>query len=358
MTLHQDLTSIHLGAYVASSDPGAVGADKLWVDTSSGPPYALKKRNGADSGWEDVGASGGGSGDVAFSALQASQLVNEFKGWQPIVPDNSDLDALKLWWRKIGTPTVAPTVVDVAGAGLTATYKRAIKVQAAAANDGMKQTWTYANEPRLKSGRKLSVLLAIWSVSSVSVTAKLVNSDASHTDASAVTAAAWTIVEVPNHTLAGSSCNLEITAGAAGTFYVVPLGANVGARAFALPDRPLRFVDKDGGTTVVSAVDPGSSWQTADCASATGPLAARVVGIAEYQNTSAAGNQLKLRRKGASVGNVVAATLMSNQDTSHFVYQRVEQWTDDAQCFEYIGSGFAGDSETVNFSATGYWEWA
>ena len=36
---HAQATSIHKGAYVSASDPGTVGAYKLWVDTSSGPPY-------------------------------------------------------------------------------------------------------------------------------------------------------------------------------------------------------------------------------------------------------------------------------------------------------------------------------
>ena len=60
MVKHADVTSIHLGSYVSASDPGAVGANKLWVDTSSGPPYQLKRRNAADDGWENVGAAATG----------------------------------------------------------------------------------------------------------------------------------------------------------------------------------------------------------------------------------------------------------------------------------------------------------
>ena len=51
---HKDATSIHLGAYVASSDPGAVGVGKLWVDTSVGPPFKLKVRNAANTAWQAV----------------------------------------------------------------------------------------------------------------------------------------------------------------------------------------------------------------------------------------------------------------------------------------------------------------
>lgn len=56
---HSALTAatgaIHPAAYVASADPGSVGAHKFWVDTTSGPPYQLKKRNAANTAWEAVG---------------------------------------------------------------------------------------------------------------------------------------------------------------------------------------------------------------------------------------------------------------------------------------------------------------
>src|SRR5689334_3748933 len=53
---HKDLTgddAIHPAAYVQSSDPGAVGAKKLWIDTTSG--YVVKKRKDDDSGWDTLG---------------------------------------------------------------------------------------------------------------------------------------------------------------------------------------------------------------------------------------------------------------------------------------------------------------
>lgn len=65
MTRHQDLTgagAIHQFSYKQSSDPGAVGAKKGWIDTTTGPPYALKVRNDADTAWETVGSTGGSSG--------------------------------------------------------------------------------------------------------------------------------------------------------------------------------------------------------------------------------------------------------------------------------------------------------
>lgn len=48
------------------SDPGAVGADKFWLDTSGGTgTWALKIRNATNDGWETI-AGGGGSGSTKF----------------------------------------------------------------------------------------------------------------------------------------------------------------------------------------------------------------------------------------------------------------------------------------------------
>jgi len=54
---HVDLTAeeVHVPGYVQASDPGAVGAGKLWIDTSGGTgKWGLKIRNLADDGWELV----------------------------------------------------------------------------------------------------------------------------------------------------------------------------------------------------------------------------------------------------------------------------------------------------------------
>lgn len=57
-TDHNNLTgaiAIHPAAYVQTSDPGAVGAYKFWVDTSTAAPYQLKQRNAANSAWVNIG---------------------------------------------------------------------------------------------------------------------------------------------------------------------------------------------------------------------------------------------------------------------------------------------------------------
>lgn len=51
-TLHSQSQSIHKGAYIQTADPGAVGANILWIDITSG--YILKKRNAGNAGWDVI----------------------------------------------------------------------------------------------------------------------------------------------------------------------------------------------------------------------------------------------------------------------------------------------------------------
>ena len=66
---HKDITgddAVHPSAFVDSADPGAVGADKHWIDTTGGTgAWVHKVRNGADSGWETL-AGGGGGGSFSY----------------------------------------------------------------------------------------------------------------------------------------------------------------------------------------------------------------------------------------------------------------------------------------------------
>ena len=58
MTLHKEYTGaeLHIPGPTAASDPGALGAGKMWIDSTDGTGlWLMKIRNVADDGWEEVG---------------------------------------------------------------------------------------------------------------------------------------------------------------------------------------------------------------------------------------------------------------------------------------------------------------
>ncbi len=83
--LHKDIPvgadSSHPPGYVQSGDPGAVGAYKVWVDTSGGTgAWAIKVRNAADSGWETVRGGGGSALPIDAAATAAVGSGDLFAG--------------------------------------------------------------------------------------------------------------------------------------------------------------------------------------------------------------------------------------------------------------------------------------
>lgn len=73
-TIHETLTGdlLHVPGYVSDSDPGAVGAGKLWIDINGGAgAYRAKVRNEADDGWEEIGVFPGPLviGDLAGNGI-------------------------------------------------------------------------------------------------------------------------------------------------------------------------------------------------------------------------------------------------------------------------------------------------
>jgi hypothetical protein len=330
--------------------------------------YYLKANSAQATGleWAAVSSTGGAPTDYPYLGfgtnstlsaevdVQSLSQVNEVMGWPPYVPDGTDLHAGNLWFRSVGTPTTAPTVVHVAGeSGLTETYERAIKVVTDAAGEGFETLpWTYADQPRVKAGKHLSALVAIWAVGGVSVTAKLVNSDASETVAAAVSAAAWTLVEIPNHLLAGTTCKLQFTTDGAGTFYVAALSANLGPRGLMLGPRPTRWVSI-GYARVVNGVDTQETYVDVDAAASTSPLAFRVEFGAQYRSTAHHG--LIVRRNGFVGTDVyITSTLVANGYQA--AYGQVH--LDDGQTFEIKGNEAPANQEFVYIDLRGYEEYA
>ena len=298
-----------------------------------------------------------GAGDMTYAALLACQLQNEIKGWPPVV-NTGNLDALNLWFDKVGTPTTAPSVVALSGEGITENYGLALKVVASAENQGLSQRFTYANEPRIKAGRRLSTLWAIWCVGGVGVTLSIVNSSTEVTAAVKVTSASWTIVEVPNHLLAGTYCDIKLVTDGAGTFYAAPLGANIGARGFPLRARGLRYVDAQA-VDVLSADPGGADWADLDLTASASALAVSANLSVLYRNTTTIDRKICFRRNGSAAAEDRSTTVISNPATSssETTINVLQMPLDDGQVFEWKSDALATNAELLIISVFGYWEW-
>src|SRR5581483_1636059 len=112
----------------------------------------------ADRGAAGMGGIGGSS--------SGNTPTNEFY-WPPPVrsADTLDLDANKQWWRKVNTPTGGVIYTTATAESIATTYgDNILKCVAAASGDGLKSTWTYANERRVKSGRYMAFYVAVYLV--------------------------------------------------------------------------------------------------------------------------------------------------------------------------------------------------
>jgi len=72
MSVHSAFSGdeLHIPGYVQSDDPGAVGAGKLWVDTTGGTgAWVVKVRNAGDTAWEAITVAS--MGDMLKSAYDS-----------------------------------------------------------------------------------------------------------------------------------------------------------------------------------------------------------------------------------------------------------------------------------------------
>lgn len=174
-----------------------------------------------------------------------ASLQNEFKGWPCLVQIGAGLDLVTnaQWFADEGTPTTKATAVSSSGeAGLDAKFLEVIKCITDAADEGWSQRYTYADEPRIKSGSHISALLWVGTTGGgTGITVKLRNSGGSSTTGSVVaTDGDFSLVLVEDHTCSGTYVELVATKDASGTFYA---GGRptvmVGADAIELPPRRL-----------------------------------------------------------------------------------------------------------------------
>lgn len=287
-----------------------------------------------DYAYLGFGTSAGLSAEVNILAMQ---LTNEIKGWPTLVGNAIDLDAQAQWWRKLGTPTTAPTSVAVSGeSGITVTYRDALKVVADAADEGFYQRWTYADEPRVKAGRKLSAIAAVWvGTAGTAVTMKLVTSEATEVSATA-TAQAWTVVTCESLTLDGTYVDLQFTADAADTFYVVPLGVNIGEKAVPLKPRGTVFRQTTAALLVnLDGFSNYNNWADVDLTASTSALAceAQFQGVIRETGTSRAWT-INIRRNGSAESDENTTALVMHYGPNRVVGHRV-CLLDDGQIAEY-----------------------
>jgi len=74
--IHKNLTgadAVHPAAFVQSSDPGTVGANLLWIDTSGSPP-TLKVRNTGNTAWVLFAAGAAGATGATGAAGPAGPI--------------------------------------------------------------------------------------------------------------------------------------------------------------------------------------------------------------------------------------------------------------------------------------------
>ena len=78
--------NVHVPGYVQGSDPGGVGAGKLWTDTSGGTGFwVTKMRNIANTDWEPIGISGySGSGQSGYSGYSGNSGFLGLSGYSGI----------------------------------------------------------------------------------------------------------------------------------------------------------------------------------------------------------------------------------------------------------------------------------
>lgn len=323
---------------------------------------------GAQAGQLDHGAALTGLSDddhpqyALWAAIQASQLVNEVMNFPSIEVAN---DTQPDWWTEADANATL-TEVDVAGEGITETYARAHKLVVASANSYHYQRYTYADQQRIKSGRKLSAIFAVWSVGSVSARIRLITSAATTIVSSTTTTAGWTVLTAENITLDGTyvdiRCEVDV-----GTAYFVPLGINIGARAVPLPPRPQVF--KALETTVMvkdlTGIGDEVTWTDVDCTASTSALAISVVIMCRMFESDAGDDFiLAVRRNGSAEAfgastNGVLRVIGGTGANVLTAYNTFEFPVDSGQIFEYYLDRNAGTGTLAAgaISVRAYREW-
>lgn len=219
------------------------------------------------------GADGESAPPPPVSGL-LEDVVNEIRNYPSLEQAN---DVQPLWWLE-DHANATLTEVDLAGEGITEKYERALKLVVATAGPHYGyQLFTYADEPRLKSGKTYSVAVDVWAVGAIAARIRLRSSVGSLGVSADTTAAAWTRLEVEGIAINGTTIAVELEC-AVGTAYFVPLGLVEGVEAPTTQLRPRSLVYRNAIVSFDTAVESlaGSTTKAVadvDLTAVTSPLA-------------------------------------------------------------------------------------
>jgi hypothetical protein len=327
---------IAIGAANNSGDVLAVGANGKRIVADSAETLGMK--------WD-------------YDALYVGQtgfLVNEIMNFPSLEKAN---DTKPEWWETADTLIE----VDIAGEGITETFERALKFTNSDPGEYSYQMYTYADQQRIKAGRKLSAIVAVWSVGAVEAKISLVSSVGVLGTSTGTTTAGWTILKVEDVTLDGTWVILRFEV-ANGTAYFVPLGVNIGSKALALPPRGLRYQAIDS-TLVLDLAGHGddAAWTDEDVTAETSNLAV-IAKLRFIFRISAASTEFAfdIRRNGSSKALAIYEALgFCRGDSNKEMRITYDAILDDGQVFEYIldRTTGAGTVSIGNLFVDGYYEW-
>ncbi len=228
---------------------------------------------------------------------------------------------------------------------------RALKVVTTATAAYAAQRLTYADQPRVKSGRKAFMQYAVWSVSAVPARIRLQSSVGSLAVSGDTTAAAWTVLTLPQVTLNGTYTEIRMEVDN-GTAYFIPLSpVPRGVNTYHLDTPPT--------IKTLTGLGDEATWTDIDVTSNTSNLACRLharVAVAEGVSQF----RVNVRRNGSSESANNDNEVAFIDPNTQTMYNDFPIILDSGQIFEYFLDRTSGSS-TLDFGeiyATAYDAWA
>lgn len=288
---------------------------------------------------------------LSTGLLTAGDLFNEFM-WPNYVPTATSL-LTGLWLVQIGTPTVLTYNNDGTG-----DYKEYVSCTTDAVDEGWAQRYTYTDQKRIRTGKKFSMRVPVWvTTADRTLTVEL------RTSLGTVVSVAvkpvistWQTVVLENLTLDGTYVDVRFLLSGVGTFLVGSPSVSCSPVAISLPNRRWKYVDAFA-VNLYSADPGGATWFDVDITAQTSPLAAMAQITVNYSNTTTAGSRAFLRRNGDTVAASNSAVATTNTVAALSGYGAKLVALDDGQIFETQTDGAAGNTELLNLSLSGFWEW-